>query len=150
VKIKIARATGMHKIRQIVIMQENRSSDSYFGTVPQRRPDPGGVCVPDPVNEGCVGPFHHPSDLSYGGPHGASNAVADIDGSRMDGVRRPGRAGHRLQHHQPGLQPVQPAAAGGRDAAAERVRGGNGYLGAREIPNYWTYAKDFVLQKPHV
>ena len=28
---------------------------------------PPGVCVPDPVNGGCIAPYHDPSDLNYGG-----------------------------------------------------------------------------------
>src|SRR5437588_11762231 len=77
---------GIHKIRHIVIiMQENRSFDSYFGTYPGAAGIPSGVCVPDPVNGGCVAPYHDPSDLNYGGPHGFSNAAADINGGAMDG-----------------------------------------------------------------
>src|SRR5690348_15272065 len=50
--------TGIHKIKHIiVIMQENRSFDSYFGTYPGADGIPAGVCVPDPVNGGCVAPF---------------------------------------------------------------------------------------------
>ena len=79
---------GIHKIRHVVIiMQENRSFDSYFGTYPGAtafRP-PGVICVPDPMHGGCVAPFHDPTDLNHGGPHGHGNAIADIDGGRMDG-----------------------------------------------------------------
>ena len=48
--------TGIHKIRHIVvIMQENRSFDSYFGTYPGADGLPRShgkftVCVPDPLN----------------------------------------------------------------------------------------------------
>src|SRR5262245_51791210 len=42
-------AVGIHKIRHVVvIMQENRSFDSYFGTFPGADGIPRGVCVPDP------------------------------------------------------------------------------------------------------
>ncbi|MDX6456022.1 MAG: phospholipase, partial [Gaiellaceae bacterium] len=50
--------TGIHKIRHIVvIMQENRSFDSYFGTYPgadglPRKNGKFTVCVPDPLNGG--------------------------------------------------------------------------------------------------
>ena len=47
---------GIHKIQHVVvIMQENRSFDSYFGTFPGADGIPGGVCVPDPVNGACSG-----------------------------------------------------------------------------------------------
>ena len=54
-RIRIAPATGIHKIRHVVvIMQENRSFDSYFGTFPgangipmvRGRPQ---LCLPDPA-----------------------------------------------------------------------------------------------------
>ena len=87
VGIRVAPASGIHKIRHIVvIMQENRSFDSYFGTFPAADGIPPGVCVPDPVNGGCVAPYHDSSDQNNGGPHGVSNATADIDGGAMDGV----------------------------------------------------------------
>ena len=60
--------TGIHKIRHvIVIMQENRSFDSYFGTfpgadgIPMRNGEPA-VCVPDPAGPTCVKPYHDASD----------------------------------------------------------------------------------------
>ena len=55
---------GIHKIRHVVIiMQENRSFDSFFGTfpgadgIPVRNGVPS-VCVPDPYRHTCVRPFH--------------------------------------------------------------------------------------------
>ncbi|HEX9414945.1 MAG TPA: alkaline phosphatase family protein, partial [Ktedonobacterales bacterium] len=62
----------------IVIMQENRSFDSYFGTYPGADgiPMQNGVptvCVPDPAAGQCVKPYHDPNDLNRGGPHGQSN-----------------------------------------------------------------------------
>src|SRR5579884_3288227 len=85
-----AAAQGIHKIQHvIVIMQENRSFDSYFGTFPGADgfPTQNGqfaVCVPDPRHHTCVYPYHDPSDLNHGGPHSAKNATADIDGGKMD------------------------------------------------------------------
>ena len=79
----------IHKIKHIiVIMQENRSFDSYFGTYPgvDGIPSQNGVptvCVNDPQTGQCVKPFHNPNDLNGGGPHGAPNATADIDGGPM-------------------------------------------------------------------
>lgn len=84
-------SAGMHKIQHvIVIMQENRSFDSYFGTypgadgIPMRNGVPT-VCVNDPRTGQCVKPYHDTQDLNHGGPHGAANATADIDQGKMDG-----------------------------------------------------------------
>jgi hypothetical protein len=79
---------GIHTIKHvIVIMQENRSFDSYFGTFPGADGIPAGVCVPDPRG-GCVRPFHDSADRNFGGPHALLNAQRDIDGGAMDGFVR--------------------------------------------------------------
>jgi phospholipase C len=129
-------------------MQENRSFDSYFGTYPGADGIPAGVCVPDPLTGGCVAPFHDASDLNYGGPHMDSNAAADIDGGAMDGFvaqaeRGMGCSGAGTTN--PGCSLCQQSAQGqgGPHARCVDVMG---YHDAREIPNYWTYANDFVLQ----
>src|SRR5512135_315343 len=74
----------------VVIMQENRSFDEYFGTYPGAEgiPMQNGVptvCVPDPMTSQCVKPYHDSQDVNAGGPHGAANAAADINSGRMDG-----------------------------------------------------------------
>ena len=61
----LSAATGIHKIQHvIVIMQENRSFDHYFGTFPGAEGIPMAtaftVCVPDPARGRCVRPFHDP------------------------------------------------------------------------------------------
>src|SRR5213592_151764 len=83
---------GIHKIEHVVvIMQENRSFDHYFGMYPGADGytlDGSGQptnCVPDPRNGGCVKPYHDPDDIDYGGPHGAAPAAADINNGLMDG-----------------------------------------------------------------
>src|SRR5207302_1417080 len=83
--------TGIRKIKHVVvIMQENRSFDSYFGTYPGANGIPmkdgvPTVCVPDPAAGTCVQPFHDSNDLNRGGPHGQANAAANVDGGKMDG-----------------------------------------------------------------
>jgi len=80
---KPARApAGIHKIKHvIVIMQENRSFDHYFGTYPGVDGFPRtangefAVCVPDPVKRDCQLPYHDTHDLNSGGPHGEANAT---------------------------------------------------------------------------
>src|SRR5438270_11997931 len=86
--------TGIHKIKHVVIiMQENRSFDSFFGTYPGADGIPGQngqftVCVPDPRTNGCDKPYHNASLVNGGAGHNLSNAVADIDGGKMDGFVR--------------------------------------------------------------
>jgi phospholipase C len=132
--------TGIHKIKHvIIIMQENRSYDSYFGTypgadgIPMRHGVPT-VCVPNPAG-GCDRPYHDTADVNGGGPHGVANAIADVDHGRMDGFvrqRDAAKASCRI--------PDDPACSGGS------VPDVMGYHTAAEIPNYWAYAKNFVLQ----
>lgn len=86
-----ATLTGIHKIQHvIVIMQENRSFDSYFGTYPGADgiPMTNGVplpCLPSSISSTCVRPYHDPNDINGGGPHGSANESADVDGGAMDG-----------------------------------------------------------------
>ncbi len=95
----------IHKIKHVVmIMQENRSFDHYFGTYPGADGIPPGVCVPDPRG-GCIRPYHVAKDRNVGGPHAMRNAIRDIDGGAMDGFVREAAAveGHEdLRAHQRG------------------------------------------------
>ena len=50
------------------------------------------VCVPDPGG-GCTRPYHDTADVNGGGPHGEDNAVADVNGGKMDGFIRQRDAG---------------------------------------------------------
>jgi phospholipase C len=129
-------SVGIHKIKHVVvIMQENRSFDSYFGTYPGADGIPAGVCVPNPVVHGCDRPYHDPSPLNGGGPHSQSNATADVNGGKMNGFVAQAQAGARGC-----LNPTNPACTNSR---APDVMG---WHDAREIPNYWAYANNFVLQ----
>ena len=131
--------SGIHKIKHvIIIMQENRSFDSYFGTFPgvDGIPMSGGrasVCAPDP-GSGCTRPYHDTQDINGGGPHSHSNSVADVDGGRMDGFVR-----ERDKAHSTCINPDDPACV---NVGPPDVMG---YHTAAEIPNYWAYARDFVL-----
>src|SRR5512142_2192139 len=84
---------GIHKIKHVIIvMQENRSFDTYFGTypgaagIPMRHGRPA-VCLPEPGG-GCGRPYHVIRDRNTGGPHGVADAAADVDGGKMDGFIR--------------------------------------------------------------
>jgi phospholipase C len=132
---------AIHKIRHVVvIMQENRSFDSYFGTypgadgIPMRNGVPT-VCVPDPARGGCQRPYHDANDVNGGGPHGQTDAAADIDGGKMDGFIA------QAEHAQRGC--VNATNPNCTNSAGVDVMG---YHDAREIPNYWAYARNFVLQ----
>lgn len=133
-------AADIHKIKHvIIIMQENRSFDSYFGTFPGANgiPMQNGVptvCAPDPVNKTCVKPYHDTSDRNAGGPHGQGNAIADIDGGKMDGFIG------QVAGSSKNCAANDPACSAGAQIDVM------GYHTASEIPNYWTYAKDFTLQ----
>jgi phospholipase C len=129
------------KIKHVVIiMQENRSFDSYFGTFPGARgiPMKNGeptVCVPNTAKGTCVKPYHDARLRHGGGPHSVSNANADIHGGKMDGfIDQAKDAPNRCHNHDdPVCSP----------ASATDVMG---YHDDREIPNYWAYARNFVLQ----
>ena len=89
---------GIHKIRHVVvIMQENRSFDSYFGTypgadgIPQRR-----VRSRIPSAALCKRPYHDSQLRNAGGPHDHRDAVIDINGGRMNGFIIRAESGRRV------------------------------------------------------
>jgi phospholipase C len=132
----LATGSGIQLIKHvIVIMQENRSFDSYFGTYPGADGIPTNTCVPDPAHGGCVKPFHNSKDVNTGGPHGHGGAVADIDKGKMDGfVAEAENGGGRCSG------PLKPSCLSVKPTDVM------GYHDGRDIPNYWAYAHNFVLQ----
>ena len=123
-------------------MEENRSFDSFFGTYPGADgiPMKNGVptvCVPNGVGQ-CVRPFLDPNgDNDSGGAHGPLAAREDVDGGRMDGFIRVTdkeliRRCHRHPHGSACVQLRSP------DVMSYHDEG--------QIPNYWAYARNFVLQ----
>jgi phospholipase C len=133
---------GIHKIQHVVIiMQENRSFDSYFGTFPGADGIPmqngvPAVCVTDPELGRCVRPYHDSADMNHGGPHEVAAATSDIDGGRMDGFisQSESKMGAKCNEpEKPACSPIGPTDV-------------MGYHDQREIPNYWAYATNFVLQ----
>ena len=130
---------GIHLIDHVVvIMQENRSFDSYFGTYPGADGIPKGVCVPDPARAGCVRPYHDTADRNAGGPHDHSNAVRDIAAGTMDGFVGQAESGRRRDCSVHVDAPTCSLAPKKPDVM--------GYHDWHEIPNYWAYARNFVLQ----
>jgi phospholipase C len=127
----------------IFIVQENRSFDHYFGTYPgadgipmdaDGRPT---VCVPDPLLDRCSRPYHSTDLVNRGGPHNHVVSQISVNDGKMDGFlyalyRRCIEVKHGvgcLHHPSPSNVP---------DVLS--------YHDRREIPNYWRYADEFVLQ----
>ena len=136
---------GIFKLDHLIfIVQENRSFDHYFGTFPgaDGLPTRNGridVCIPDPVLGGCARPYHTTSLDQVGGPHNQYASGIDVNGGRMDGFVRILGAGFR-------------ECAGVTTGACRDSVGPAGqpdvmsYHDDTTIPNYWTYAREFVLQ----
>jgi phospholipase C len=137
---------AQEKLKHLVfIVQENRSFDHYFGTfpgaegIPMRDGRPS-VCVPDPILGRCVPPYRTTAQLQEGGPHGWRHSRADVNGGGMDGfVRTVVDSPLYCADHRD-------------DPKCRSYLGPQGqpdvmsYHTARTIPNYWRYAREFVLQ----
>ena len=126
----------------IVIMEENRSFDSFFGTYPRadgipRKHGRPTVCVPNGVGR-CVKPFLDANGTDdSGGQHGPLAGRTDVNGGRMDGFIRVTAAkliSDCLRHR--------------GNSACAHLRHPNvmSYHDGGQIPNYWAYARNFVLQ----
>ncbi|HEX3333913.1 MAG TPA: alkaline phosphatase family protein, partial [Acidimicrobiales bacterium] len=132
-------ASGVRKIKHVIVIeQENRSFDSYFGTYPGADGIPmhngaPTVCVPVPSG-GCQAPYHDTADVNGGGPHNDAAARKDVNGGTMNGFVA------TATNAKKGCANVADPACS--NSAAPDVMG---YHTAAEIPNYWTYAKDFAL-----
>jgi phospholipase C len=143
---KVSQANAANDIQKIkhvvVIMQENRSFDSYFGTYPGADgiPMKNGVptvCVPDPHLGKCVAPYYDSHDVNKGGPHAQDNAQEDIAGGKMNGFIG------QVEQASPNACLVADNPNCGSGGQSSDVMG---YHDGRDIPNYWAYAKNFVLQ----
>jgi phospholipase C len=131
----------------IIIMQENRSFDHYFGTFPGADGLPRDAnsnfttCEPlslqDPA-QGCVRTFHDTSLINAGGGHVWQAVLADRDNGAMDGFVV------RQESFEPGFcrtdRESHPVCAG------YAIHDAMGYHTAAEIPNYWRYAETYILQ----
>lgn len=124
----------------VIIMQENRTFDHYFGTypgahgIPRNASGVPSVCVPDPLAGICLRPYHSPNQVNFGGPHVAPAAVADVNNGKMDGFV----AASEIGKQNCGNLVIPQCTGGALDVMS--------YHTDREIPNYWTYARKFVLQ----
>ncbi len=122
------------KIKHVVIiMQENRSFDNYFGTYPHADGIPGLAghpgklpCVPDNKRHTCWHPFHDRRDFNRGGPHAAPNVTVDVNGGKMNGFV------NEMNKEFKALSSLPPEVMG--------------YHTGADLPNYWKYANNYVLQ----
>jgi phospholipase C len=92
-------------------------------------------CNTNPRTQSCDKPYHDDKDVNAGGPHGEANAKAAIDEGKMDGFVAEAVKGRR------GCKDANDPAC--VNSAKNDVLG---WHDAREIPNYWAYAQNFVLQ----
>jgi phospholipase C len=109
---------GINVIQHVVfIIKENRSFDTYFGQFPGVNGTTTGV-----ISTGSTIPLSHtPDQTTRDIDHGWSSAVEAIDGGKMDKFDLiPGgnQNGDYLSYSQ---------------------------MGQADLPNYWTYASNFVL-----
>jgi phospholipase C len=131
----------------IIVVQENRSFDHYFGTFPRANGFPTrhgkiSVCIPDPKLDRCARPYHDKNAFDRGAGHNHAASVADVNGGKMNGFVANYR---RARHHY--------CDAHRDDRDCRRTNLGPrkqpdvmGYHTGAEIPNYWAYARHFVLQ----
>jgi phospholipase C len=107
----------------VVIMMENRSFDSYFGTYPGANGLPTTpVCNLDPKTHQCVYPYHETSTVNYGGPHDSKSTSVDVDAGKMDGFVKAASA-----QNYPNPDTVM------------------SYHTCAEVPLYCTYASQYTL-----
>ncbi len=134
------------KIKHVVIiMQENRSFDHYFGTFPGADGIPmkdgvATVCIPNDITGVCVRPYHSSVDSKHEGPHGQEAAIKDIDSGKMDGFIN--SLNDAVRNRKICTDPLEQNCIEAVHDVNEIVA----YHDDREIPNYWAYAKNFVLQ----
>ena len=101
----------------IILYEENRSFDNYFGTYPGAKGFNPNVALPvSPGSRVTVSPFHLASLTTHDLSHAHTAAIVAMDGGKMDGF-----------------------------VYAEKSNLTMGYYDYRDIPYYWDYASKFVL-----
>lgn len=139
---------GMFKLEHLIfIVQENRSFDHYFGTYPGADGIPTtpegrfDVCLPDPLLDRCARPYHSRSQYQDGARHDREASVADVAGGAMDGFVE---VASMKQSSCAGTRSTGPECRGklGPDLQPDTMS----FHERAEIPNYWAYADNFVLQ----
>jgi phospholipase C len=134
---------GIQKIKHVIlIMMENRSFDHYFGTFPGAAgiPMQNGVptvCNPNKYTNKCDKPYVDHNDVMEGGPHASGTSKADINGGAMNGF-----VNTVIAVKADCIKRAVPNCGDGPATKNDVM----GYHVESDIPNYWAYAKNYVLQ----
>ena len=137
----VNQVAGIHKIKHVVvIMQENRSFDSYFGTFPgadgiPMRKGRSVACESAAPGLACQHLYVDHADVNGGGPHAFRNHVKDYHHGRMDGFLR-----QAVLANKGCGDPNDPSCSNGSGIDVL------GYHVQSDIPNYWALAHRYVLQ----
>lgn len=109
----------------VVLMQQNRTFDHYFGTYPGGDGLPSGVCIPfsvlKPQTEECTEPYYLGDDQSADLSHDSEDFRHQFNGGAMDGF-------------------VQALRLKKQDGALAMA-----HYDGRDLPYYWNLADEFVL-----
>jgi phospholipase C len=131
----------------VFIVQENRSFDHYFGTFPRangipRRPN-GSIkpCIPDPDAGHCQRPYHDTTPYDAGGPHSLGASKLDVNGGAMNGFIKAQETMYSICAVKPNLYECRHAKDG--PSGQPDVMG---FHTESDLPNYWAYAKRYLLQ----
>jgi phospholipase C len=132
-------AKAKEKIKHIiVIMQENRSFDHYFGTFPGADgiPNNGNITVPFDLT---------PDHPTYGTYHNSNTRNPNLVHDKGDAaiVLKDTNANGNLKPYNFLLATYANFDHGTQDP--EQLKQVLGYFTDAEIPNYWAYARNFVL-----
>jgi phospholipase C len=149
----------------VVIFEENRSFDEYFGTYPCNynstsctptvdglsNLSPGeATCNPDPVTGFCIPPYHltcpvnDPNgdfgscDANMGGGHGPLSFPADLDKQTSGAILQDGYVGQYYKHwNQSSCTQLN-----AYNTCSDVMQ----YKDGTDIPDFWSYAQNYVLQ----
>jgi len=138
----------------VIIVQENRSFDHYFGTykspsganvagIPAKPSGAFKPCIPHPILDTCVKPFKTTNPVNKGGPHAHITSTLTVNNGKMDGAivaaLRGIGAGSYYCVNNPFAQKCKKfnGPAGQPDLMSTMNR--------KVLPNYWKYADKFVL-----
>jgi len=102
----------------VIIMQENRSFDEYFGTYPGANGIPPNVCLTiSPGSNQCVKPYLETNPNAEGASHSWDAAHTCWDNGKMDGFVWSAKGNSNVM----------------------------GHYDYHMLPYYWTYASNYVL-----
>jgi phospholipase C len=153
-----ARKKQLKKLQHLIfILQENRSFDHYFGTYPKAQGFPSPLpCLPSTwYPSKCFTPYVNHTDKNNGGRHEHQYQVLNIDGGKMDGFVETREGELQDQGCPPPNKRPPGFIARVRTVDDEGVIEDTskcpkvdvmGYHDGTDLPNYWAYAQNFVLE----